>query len=288
MKTKYVIISPVRDEEKHVEKTIKSVVAQTIKPLEWIIVDDGSNDNTSMIIKHYLPEHLWIKLITKKDHAYRYWGGGVVEAFYYGFQNINSSDYEFITKLDGDIELPPEYFETLFNRFKENPNLGIGGGQCYLLKNNNLIIEKRPLFHVPGPIKTYRKKCFIEIGGLVPHLGWDLIDLAKAQMLGWETRGFRNLKVVHLRPTSSECGILKGKMREGKAVYYAGTHPIFIIARAFYRIFDRPFFIGSLMLLCGYFLCLIKRERRYHDVKLIKFLQKQQLHRLVRLKTREY
>src|SRR5215813_13848389 len=163
---RYVVITNGCDEEKFIEATIWSVLAQTIRPSEWVIVNDGSKDNTGEIIDEYALRYPWIGSVHRKDRGFRKFGGGIIEAFYEGFHSLRCRDWEFMCKLDGDLSFASDYFESIFRKFQENPWLGIGGGVLYHWENEKKVLERHPFFHVRGGIKTYRRKCWDAIGGL--------------------------------------------------------------------------------------------------------------------------
>src|ERR1700674_135582 len=154
--TRYAIITPVRDEEKYVAATIESVSRQVIRPAEWVIVDDGSTDRTGDIIDQYAAQFPWIRAVHRSNRRFRKSGGGVVEAFYDGYNSLRSDDWEFIVKLDGDLTFSPNYFEKCFAHFRNEPRLGIGGGEIYHHLAGNLTLEANPRFHVRGATKIYR------------------------------------------------------------------------------------------------------------------------------------
>ena len=163
---KYVVVTPVRDEERHVEATVRSVAAQTIPPTEWIIVDDGSSDRTGDILDQYAAQFPWIRVIHRPNRGFRKSGGGVIEAFYDGYSALRHDDWEFVVKLDGDLTLSPDYFEKCFEHFTEQPKLGIGGGAICHEVDGELKVEANPKFHVRGATKIYRRACWEAIGGL--------------------------------------------------------------------------------------------------------------------------
>jgi glycosyltransferase involved in cell wall biosynthesis len=277
---KYVIISPVRNEESYIEKTILSVISQTIPPRKWIIVNDGSIDNTSLIVRKYSSAHKWIHLIDKQNRGYAEPGRGVIESFYLGYVNINIDDYDFIVKLDGDLKFQPNYFEHLFGEFKNNRKLGIAGGVCFEYRNGKLVRENHPEFHVRGATKVYRVACWKQIGGLIKHIGWDFLDEMKAQSLGWETKSFQNLHLIHYKPTGYNTGSYKQTIMLGKANYYCGYHPFFIIAKSLRRMFRRPYLIGGFGILYGFFSDYSKKTEQVEDKSIIRYIQKEQLKKL--------
>ena len=172
---KYVIITPARDEEKYIEGTIRSVIQQTILPAEWVIVDDGSKDRTSEILERYSTQFTWIHPVNRADRGYRKSGGGVVDAFYEGYGELTTTDWDFIVKLDADLVFGNEYFEDCFKKFIENPKIGIGGGTIYSNINGKYVKENCPPFHVRGATKIYRRDCWSAIGDLIRAPGWDTL-----------------------------------------------------------------------------------------------------------------
>jgi len=282
--SKYVIISPVRNEEKYIEKTIQSVINQTIKPIEWIIVNDGSTDNTRVIIEDYAKKYAWIKVINRLDRGYTLVGKGVMEAFNDGFRNITCKDWRYIVKLDCDIVLARNFFEILFRRFSENKSLGIAGGTSYVLEKGKFCEEKMPIFHPVAVARVYRRECFEDIGGLPKVLGWDTIDILRAQMKGWETKRCEDIKIIHLRRMSSRKGLWEGKIRTGRNFYITGYHPLFLIARSIYRLKEKPYIVESVGVIYGYIKSWLKREKLVVTDEEKKFLRRQQLKRLFMLK----
>lgn len=276
----YVIISPVKNEEEYIEKTLRSVTSQTVKPVKWVIVNDGSTDGTEELIEAFRKKYDWIKVVNKTDRGFYKLGSGVIEAFYTGYKEIAELNFAYLVKLDGDLSFESDYFEKIFHEFEKNPRLGIASGVWLVPKNHKLILQKPASFHTLGPTKVYRRKCFDEIDGLVPSLGWDTIDDIKARMLGWETKNFSELRVVHWRPMGSYLGV-KGIINIGRAAYYAGWHPVFMIFRSLRRMLDKPYLIRGFLLFYGYVEGYMKKGPRYSDRSFIKFMRKQQINRLL-------
>jgi glycosyltransferase involved in cell wall biosynthesis len=277
---RYAIISPVRNESLHIEKTILAVISQTIQPEKWIIVNDGSTDNTSDIVRKYSLIHKWIHLIDKENRGYAEPGRGVMEAFYHGYNNINIDDYDYIVKLDGDLDFQANYFESIFHEFGKNNKLGIASGVCFISRKGKMERENHPEFHVRGASKVYKVACWKDIGGLIEHRGWDIIDEMKAQSLGWETKSFQNLHIIHYKPTGYNTGSYKWTIILGKANYYCGYHPLFVVAKCIKRMFKIPYIIGGLGILYGYFNDYIKNSEQVNDRDVINFIQKEQINKL--------
>jgi poly-beta-1,6-N-acetyl-D-glucosamine synthase len=280
-KNKYVVISPVRDEGQYIAGTIQSVIRQTMRPTEWIIVDDGSHDETGRIIDRYAKQYPWIVALHRADRGRRLAGAGVMEAFHYGYEHLQCQDWEFLGKLDGDVSLEASYFEACIRRFAEDVKLGICGGVLYFEKNGHLQLDKQPRHHVRGALKLYRRSCWAEIGGLIRSPGWDTVDEIHAQMLGWQTRSFSDLKVIHHRPAGAAAGTWRDNVKNGCADYVSGYHPLFIFFKCLKRMFQKPYIIKSFAHAYGYASGYVKRMPRGGNKELIQFLRSQQMRRLL-------
>jgi poly-beta-1,6-N-acetyl-D-glucosamine synthase len=278
---KYVIISPVRDEEQYLERTIDSVVKQTNPPAEWIIVNDGSTDRTGEIIDRFAREFPWIRAVHRTNRGFRKPGGGVVEAFNEGLATLQTTDWDFIVKLDGDLIFPPSYFANCFEEFRLDPKLGIGGGIIFHDLDGKETIEQVPQFHVRGATKIYKRDCWEAIGGLWVAPGWDTIDEVKANMLGWTSRSFMNLMVHHQRLTGTAESRWKDLVKSGRARYVSGYHPLFMGSSCLLRLFKKPYVLGSVGLLYGYFSGYLGNIPQVDDPQLIKYLREQQMRRLL-------
>jgi len=280
MNRSYVIITPVRDEERYIEATLRSVCDQTITPVEWVIVNDGSSDRTGDIIDRYAEKYPWIHAVHRVNRGFRKSGGGVMEAFYDGYNTLQSREWDFIVKLDGDLTFAPEYFEKCFEHFRQEPKLGIGGGEIHHDISGQLKLEANPRFHVRGATKIYRKSCWEAIEGLWPAAGWDTIDEVKANMLGWKTYSFPELKLLHHRFTGTEEGLLRDRMKHGLACYVSGYHPLYVVASCLYRVRQRPCVMGSLAIMYGFLKAHITRPPRLKDPSYLAYVRGQQLRRL--------
>jgi biofilm PGA synthesis N-glycosyltransferase PgaC len=281
MMHQYVIVSPARDEEQYVEQTILSVVQQTVKPTEWIIVDDGSHDRTGEIIDAYAKEYPWIRTVHRIDRGRRVPGSGVMEAFYDGYDRLACQHWEYIVKLDGDVKLPPDYFEQCFERFNADPKLGMCGGRMYCHEKGGLKPEPHPSFHIRGPIKLYRRQCWEAIGGLMKAPGWDTIDEVQANRFGLRTRTFDEIKVVHQRPTGAVEGIWRDGVKMGRAAYICGYHPLFMLMKCAKRMFAQPYVVSSMAHGYGFLNAYFRGIPQFEDRGLIQYLRRQQIQRLL-------
>ena len=279
--TKYAIISPVRDEEQYIEKTIRSVIAQTVLPVRYVIVNDGSRDKTGSIIDGYAKKYPWISTVHRADRGYRNSAGGEVDAFYEGYKTLNGAAWDFIVKLDGDLSFDPGYFEQCISCFNAEKDLGIGGGDIYNLDHDKLELEREPNFHIRGAAKMYSKECWTALKGMYAINGWDTLDEVKANMLGWKTRTFTNLKIIQLRPTGRAVGGWKNAVKNGLGAYTAGYHPLYMTLKCVRRLFHKPYLIESAGLLYGFLKGYLTRKPRVDDTSLIRYLRRQQINRLL-------
>lgn len=278
--TRYAVITPARDEEEHIAKTIEAVSSQTIPPSEWVIVNDGSTDRTGEIIDRYAAQFPWITAVHRTNRGFRKSGGGVVEAFYDGYRTLQSNHWEFIVKLDADLKFSSDYFERCLDYFRKEPKLGIGGGEIYHDFGGELKREATPKFHVRGATKIYRRACWEAIGGLLAEPGWDTIDEVKANMLGWKTYSFGDLRLLHYRVTGAAEGHVRDCVKHGVACYVSGYHPAFITASCVRRLIQKPYVIGSLAIGYGYIKAHLTNRARVDDPALIRYVRQQQIRRL--------
>lgn len=282
-KRTYIVVSPVRNEAKHLALTIDSMLAQTIRPAFWVIVNDGSKDETGQIAEAAAKANPWIKVVSRPDRGFRKAGGGVVEAFYAGYRLIEDQARDYLVKLDGDLSFSPDYFEKCFARFEEDEHLGIAGGTICRVADGVAEPEAKadPKFHVRGATKIYRSACWDGIGGLISAPGWDTLDEIKANMLGWATRTLPDLQVIHHRPTGAAYGTWNDRVKAGLANYISGYHPLFMLLKCVKRTAERPYLVGGLALLYGFAKGYLKRTGQVEDKALIRYLRQQQMNRLL-------
>ena len=203
----------------------------------------------------------------------------MVHVFEEGFKRL-SSKIDFVVKMDADVVLPPDYFYQILNHFKADSTLGMASGKTYIEQNGSWVLERIPNTHVYGPCKTYRMSCFRDIGGLIPLLGWDILDGAKARMKGWKTRSFRDIPIYHMRLMGSAKGMVVGRLRTGRVMYGIRAHPFFVLGKSLYRAIEKPY-IAGLIIPLGFFASFITRPERLNDMELARFLRKEQINRLL-------
>jgi len=272
----YAIISPCRNEADFMRQTLDTIVAQSVRPKTWVIVDDGSTDATPQILAEYAAQHDWIKIVRRSDRGVRAVGPGVIEAFYEGYAHIDIDDYEFICKLDLDLNLPPRYFELLMDKMHANPRLASCSGKAYIFEGKNLVSERHGDEASIGASKFYRVSAFKQIGGFVRQVMWDGIDGHECRRQGWTARSFDepDLRFIHLRPMgSSHKGIYTGRMRHGFGQYFMGTGFVYMAASALLRTTQRPYVLGGMAMMWGYIRSAWNRVPRYGDDDFRRFLR---------------
>jgi len=260
----YVIISPVKNEERYVEATLTSVLSQTVKPIRWIIVDDGSSDCTPEILRRYAQQADWIQIVRLDHTQSRQPGTPVVHAFRRGFELVRHEMTQFVVKLDCDVKVPPDYFELLLAKFREDPALGIASG-VYLEEqaDNGWQPIPMPSYHAAGASKMMRAECYRQIGGFVQSPGWDTVDEIRAQVRGWKTRHFEEIRFQHLKKEGSGIGALATSIMHGRVYYLTGGGKLFLFFKILHRtISERPYLLSGLALLWGYLTALFSGQRK--------------------------
>ena len=224
---RYLLVSPCRDEAQHLEVTIRSVAQQTVLPTKWLIVDDGSTDQTPRILEEASSKYPFIEVLRREDRGRRSVGPGVIDALYAGLEQVDLDEYDYVCKLDVDLEIPGRYFETVLERFEAQPRLGTFSGKTYLrLKNGREVSERCGDENSIGPAKFFRVSCFRDIGGFVREVCWDGIDGHMCRMKGWiaQSQDDPHLRLIHLRQMgSSHKGIWTGRLRWGMGKWFMGS-----------------------------------------------------------------
>lgn len=248
----YVIITPAKDEAGHLPTLIESVIAQTHRPLEFTIVDDGSSDETATIADYYAERHRWIRAIHCSGGQSRQRGAPVVRAFNVGLQSTQPVG-EFVVKLDADLFIPPHYFEWIALTFRYEPKTGIAGGVVLTNYGRRWALDRVSINTVHGAAKSYRRACLESIGGLIPSMGWDGIDEYAARVRGWNVHVLTELQVLHYKPRGSKQPWQQARWEEGRASHVMGYRPAFLAARTLYRMFvERPPILGGLLIGASY------------------------------------
>lgn len=265
-------------------QTLDSVVGQSLRPTKWVIVDDGSTDDTPAILAGYAARYEWISIVTRADRGARAVGPGVVDAFYSGYQTIDCSNFDFVCKLDLDLLLPPRYFEILIQRMNADPRIATCSGKSYIREDGRLVYERHGDDTSLGMTKLYRSIRFQEIGGFVREVMWDGIDCHLCRMHGWIACSWDepDLRFVHLRPMgSSQQSIYAGRVRHGYGQYFMGTGFVYLAASALSRVNQRPYVLGSLAIMWGWIRSAALQRPRYENLQFRRFLRRYQMRALL-------
>jgi len=278
----YVLVTPARNEAQFIELTMKSVLAQTVRPLKWVIVSDGSTDGTDDIVSKYAVHHPWVDLVQMPERRDRNFAGKV-HAFNAGYARIADLQYDVIANLDGDVSFDESYFSFLLEQMVEDPRLGLVGTAFRDPSGETYDYRFVSIEHVTGTCQVFRRQCFEDIGGYVPVKtgAVDSIAVITARMKGWKTRTFTEKVCFHHRGFgTAEQSVLRARFKNGAKDYAVGNHPIWELFRAVYQTTKKPFVVGGLMLACGYTWSLIRRVARPVSPELVAFHRREQMGRL--------
>lgn len=278
----YVLITAARNEEAFLELTIQSVVSQTVRPLRWMIVSDGSTDRTDEIVRGFASKHDWIELYRMPERKTRDFGGKA-RCFNAGYDRLKHLEFDLVGNLDADLTFTEDYYAFLLERFAEDAQLGLGGtpfreeGKTYDFRFSSND-------HVSGAAQMFRRQCFEQIGGYtpVPGGGIDVIAVLSARMNGWRTRTFTEKSCDHHRIMGSANNSFKiaANFKLGRRQYCLGFHPLWQIFRSIYQLSRKPYLTGGSALCAGYFWAMVRRADRPIDPDLIAFQRKDQMKRL--------
>ena len=278
----YVLITPARNEEKFIEKTIQSMIAQTALPVQWVIVNDGSTDATAAAVRQYLPRHPWMKLVELPVHRDRSFAGKV-HAFNAGLGTVKHLEYEVIGNLDADLSFDPHYMEFLLGKFAADASLGVAGTIFHEAGYSSATDSFEGQNHVAGGCQLFRRKCFEDVGGYIPHRGGgiDWIAVTTARMKGWKTRSFREKYFFHYRSLgTAERSVLSSTFSYGEKDYYLGGHPLWEAVRAAYRLTKKPYLLGGAALYVGYLSASLRQMERPVSEELMQFHRNEQMQKL--------
>jgi len=282
-----------------IERTIRSVIAQTVLPQKWIIVSDGSTDNTDEIVRRYATDYDWIALMRLTERRERDFAGkaGAFNAGYSQLATLSSppsGSWDLIANLDADITFGPDYFEFLLQKFAANPRLGVAGTpfveDCNRLDHHSYAHQFANSAHVSGACQMFRRQCFEELGGYAPLKtgAIDWVAVTTARMNGWETRTFNEKLCFHHRQLgvgSGSPGKLPMSFHYGRKAYLVGGHPVWEYSRGFFRMWQRPFILGGLCFIAGYTCAAVSRTERAVSQELVRFHRAEQIARLRRVFT---
>lgn len=274
----YILITPARNEDAFIELTIKSVISQSVLPLKWVIVSDGSTDRTDEIVKKYATEYPWIELVRMPEREERHFGGKA-HAFNAGYAKIKDLKYDIVGSLDADISFDPEYFNFLLKKFAQDLKLGVAGTP---FREGTVQYDYRfsRKEHVSGACQLFRRECFESIGGYVPLKAGaiDLTAVVTARMKGWKTETFIDKFCIHHRRMgTAKSHILAATFKSGYGDYPMGVHPVWQLFRSIYQMSRKPIFFGGFMLLTGYIWALLTRAPTPVSMEFVRFRRKEQM-----------
>lgn len=280
----YVLITPARNEEKCIAKTIESVINQTIQPLFYVIVSDSSTDKTDSIVLSYESKYPFVKLIRFEKNKKANFCSKVF-AFNAGLALVREKikHYEFVGNLDADVSFEKDYFEQLLRVFISEPELGIAGGQVFEDHSGKLVRHRNSNYSVAGAVMLFRKACYESVGGYVPIEigGEDSATENTARARGWKVRTITDLKVMHNKPClSGNNNYFQSKFKQGLSNYMIGYHPLFQFAVCIYRIIDKPFLLSGVAMGAGYIWGAVTRKKRSLQRDVISYMRKEQILRL--------
>ncbi len=278
MSNRYAIITPAHNEGRFLPQVIAGIASQVLPPVQWIILDDRSTDDTWDILTAASARYAFLQPVRVTGPAGRRVGPNVVHLFNQGLARL-SDKVDFVVKMDADVILPRHYFTALLARFAADPHLGLASGKTYTWQQGAWVLERIADSHVTGACKAYRLTCLRDLGGLIPVLGWDVLDVVQARRQGWRASSFRDLPIYHLRLTGSAQGLLRANLSYGRSYYAIRAHPLFVLAKALYRALERPYGLG-LFIVAGYIGAALRHEERLADLGLAAYLRQEQMARL--------
>ena len=279
---RYVLITPARNEEKFIESTIQSVVAQTLLPERWVIVDDGSTDRTAEIAERYTRQYTWIELVRRPQRVDRSFAAKV-HAFNAGLERVRSPKFDVIGNLDSDVSFDADYLAFLMQKFSEDAELGVAGTPFIEEGYDSGKDSFEGQNHVAGACQLFRYECFQEVGGFIPNRagGVDWIAVTTARMKGWKTQSFSEKRIRHHRAIgTAERGEVSALYAHGQKDYYLGGSPVWQFFRACYRMTKKPVIRGGLALLIGYWWAAVRRIERPVTPELMRFHRREQMKKL--------
>jgi glycosyltransferase involved in cell wall biosynthesis len=278
----YVLVTPAHNEASYIEKTIQSVIRQTVLPLRWVIVSDGSTDGTDEIVARYLEGRPWLELVRLPPRKERHFAAKV-QAFRAGYERVKNLPFDVIGNLDADVSFEDDFLQYLLDKFQLLPNLGVAGthyveGEFHSYRDSHINVH-----HVNGQVQLFRRRCFEDIGGYVPIRGGgiDWVAVTTARMKGWLTYSFPDRVFQHHRKMGTAGGSeLKARFHYGKKDYFLGGDPLWQIMRGAFQMTKKPYIVGGLLLITGYAWCAVLRKERPISAELMRFHRAEQRQRM--------
>jgi hypothetical protein len=278
-----ILITPARNEEAMIGRLIESVVSQTVRPVRWVVVNDGSTDATAAIVRRHATEHEWISVVDMPQHRDRSFGAKV-HCFNAGYATVKQVEHDVVGNLDADVSFEPDYLEFLLDRFAEDPRIGVAGTIFRELDGYSSGTDRfEGENHVAGGCQLFRRQCFEDIGGYIPNKagGIDWIAVTTARMRGWKTRSFREKFFMHHRSLgTAERSKLASSFSYGEKDYYLGNHPLWELFRVAYRMTKRPYLLDGAAVGLGYASAAVRRINRPVSKELMRFHRQEEMRKL--------
>src|SRR5882724_3955392 len=234
----YVLMTAAHNEEAFIERTIESVLSQTVLPKRWVIVSDGSTDKTNQIVESYARQHDFICFLKLTRPEGRSFGSKGI-ALQKGSKVLDGLSFQFVGNLDADVAVGPAYFETLIDHFGRDPQLGIAAGFIYEEQDGEFRSRAANRVHsVPHAAQLVSQQCYEAIGGyaVLKYGGEDWFAQTCARMKGWRARALPELMICHQRQTGVASGLLRHHFRAGRSDYSFGSDPIFEFLKCAVRV----------------------------------------------------
>jgi glycosyltransferase involved in cell wall biosynthesis len=279
---RYVLVTAAKNEADLIEHPLDSIVRQTLRPLRWVIVSDGSQDATDEIVRRYQSRHDYIELRRIEHNGARSFRSKAA-AINHCYDAIKDLKFDYIGNLDADVGLEPTYYAEMLRRFEADPRLGVGGGTAYDLCAGMFRRLPAARDSVPGPFQLFRRQCWEDVGGYLAlsHGGVDTVAEITARMKGWRVQSFADLEVRHYRETGTATeNCYAARFQDGFKAYALGYHPLFFLARILYRIPRRPLLLGAFLAGLGYACAVAIRQEREVSQELVAYLRGEQLRKL--------
>jgi len=281
----YVIITPAHNEDAFIEKTIASVIAQTVHPLKWVVVNDASTDRTAEIVECYAKEYNFIQLVNVERPTGRHFGHKV-RAFNRGLAEIRDLNFDYIGNLDADVSFEPNYFESILLQFVKEPRLGIAGGMIYSRLGEEYVSQEVALDSVAGAVQLFRRACFEQVGGylLLPYGGIDTAAEVTARMKAWTVHTYPEFRVLEHRRTGSATACpLASRVKEGRRMQTLGYGALFYFLRCLYRAKEQPKVVGSCAAFWGFLASKLSGEPIALPAEAVRYLRAEHRAKLKRL-----
>ena len=261
----HAVVTPARNEGVNLRRLGASLIAQSWRPAAWIVVENGSTDDTADVVRELAAGHSWIRLLSVAAPARPLRGFASARAFNLGVQSLDF-DPDLITNADADISYESSYFEKLRTVFASRPEVGIASGVCYERERG----EWKPVYprspYVRGGSFTYRATCLVQLAPVEERVGWDSIDVVRASLRGWHTATVPSLSYFHHRPTGvRDTSRFSGWAEEGAVSYRMWSRPLYMLTRTAYRVVSERD-LSATGLLWGYARSFIRRDPRQSEV----------------------